>query len=233
MANIIYINDLRPNRDPEFIRTPIGYVANDSTSRPILGMGDKLQLDIPPLTAGDFGRIRSSIEGIDEFSWQQRDPSHPDLEFPEISNRSIYNYSDIDKGQIQYYIDTDFVNPFQPFFKDNNHLSFKEILPDRTIEYTRQAIVPIQRDTSLDPVYDQKLLRLENASIYSGSPMGKTFGRNEGGMQFSAAEARMGPNELYNPNQWFVDTQNQREDVQALQMRTMIRHNYAPAQLFS
>ncbi len=55
----------------------------------------------------------------------------------------------------------------------------------------------------------------------------------KGYLQFSAGEARMGPNKLYNPNQWFVDTQNQREDVQALQMRTIIRQNYAPAQLFS
>ncbi len=54
----------------------------------------------------------------------------------------------------------------------------------------------------------------------------------KGYLQFSAGEARMGPNKLYNPNQWFVDTQNQREDVQALQMRTIIRQNYAPAQLF-
>jgi hypothetical protein len=68
MANIIYINDLRANRDPNFIRTPIGYVANDSTSRPILGLGDKLQLDVPPQTAGEFGNIRASIEGSDEFS---------------------------------------------------------------------------------------------------------------------------------------------------------------------
>ncbi len=34
-------------------------------------------------------------------------------------------------------------------------------MPDRTIEYTRQAIVPIQKDTSLDPVYDQQLLKLK------------------------------------------------------------------------
>ncbi len=31
----------------------------------------------------------------------------------------------------------------------------------------------------------------------------------KGYLQFSAGEARMGPNKLYNPNQWFVDTQNQ------------------------
>ncbi len=37
----------------------------------------------------------------------------------------------------------------------------------------------------------------------------------KGYLQFSAGEARMGPNKLYNPNQWFVDTQNQREDVQS------------------
>ncbi len=67
-------------------------------------------------------------------------------------------------------------------------------------------------------------IKLENPSRYSGYPMGKGY------LQFSAGEARMGPNKLYNPNQWFVDTQNQREDVQALQMRTIIRQNYAPAQ---
>lgn len=214
MANIIYINDLRSNRDSDFTKTPIGYVANDSTSRPILGLGDKLELDVPPLTSGDFGNIRASIEGTNEFS---------DIESSE--NKTVYhNYSDVDKGQIQYYVDTNFVNPFQPFFKDNNHIVMKQIMPDRTIEYTRQAIVPIQKDTSLDPVYDQQLLKLENPSRYSGYPMGKGY------LQFSAGEARMGPNKLYNPNQWFVDTQNQREDVQALQMRTIIRQNYAPAQ---
>jgi hypothetical protein len=214
MANIIFINDLRANQDPGFIKTPIGYVADDSTSRPILGMGDMLELDKPPLTAGDFGNIRASIEGTDEFNYEK-------------DHDSIYNhYSDIDKGQVQYYIDTNFVNPFQPFFKDNNHLSFKQIMPDRTIEYTRQPIVPIQRDTSLNPLYDERLLKLENPSLYGGSPMGK------GGLNFTSAEARMGPNNLYNPNQWFVDSQNQREDIQALQMRTIIRHNYAPAQLF-
>ncbi len=68
MANIIYINDLRSNRDSDFTKTPIGYVANDSTSRPILGLGDKLELDVPPLTSGDFGNIRASIEGTNEFS---------------------------------------------------------------------------------------------------------------------------------------------------------------------
>ncbi len=51
----------------------------------------------------------------------------------------------------------------------------KQIMPDRTIEYTRQAIVPIQKDTSLDPVYDQQLLKLENPSRYSGYPMGKGY----------------------------------------------------------
>lgn len=243
MANIIYINDLRANIDPGFIRTPTGYVADDSTSRFILGLGDKMHLSTPPLTAGEFGRIRSSIEGTDE-EWGNRTlgngdwTSSPESEREEPyvnSSRTIYRtYSDVDKGQIQYYVDTDFVNPFQPFFKDNNHLNFKEVLPDRTIEYTRQATVPIQRDTSLDPVYDEKLEKLENSSLYSGySGHGSNFGKIRPYVtSFEADEARLGPNKLYNPNQWFVDTQNQREDIQALQMRTMIRHNYAPAQLF-
>ncbi len=38
---------------------------------------------------------------------------------------------------------------------------------------TRQAIVPIrEKDTRVDPVYDQQLLKLENPSRYSGYPLG-------------------------------------------------------------
>lgn len=221
---LIYLNDLSSNLDPGFIKTPLGFVADDSTSRPILGLGDKLNLDSPPLTAGDFGRLRSSIEGYDEFNTGR-------------IGKTIYrNYSEIDKGQIQYYIDTDFINPFTPFFKDTNHLSFKQQSRDRTIEYTREPIIPIQKNTSFNQVYGARLMKLENPAIYSGSPMGPAPARGNGGeiggLQFKAQEGRMGPNALDNPNQWFVDTQNQREDVQALQMRTMIRNNYAPAQLF-
>ncbi len=56
-------------------------------------------------------------------------------------------------------------------------------MPDRTIEYTRQAIVPIQKDTSLDPVYDQQCIKIRKSISYSGYPMGKDY------LQFSAGEA--------------------------------------------
>ncbi|CCV02561.1 hypothetical protein IIV31_189R [Armadillidium vulgare iridescent virus] len=223
MANIIYINDLRPNLDPTFIRTPVGFVADDSTSRPVLGLGQKLELDMPPLTAGEYGRIRASIEGTGEYDDVQEG----------IGTSSVYNhYSNIDKGQIQYYMDTDFINPFQPFFKDTNHISTKQILPDRTIEYLRQPIVPISRSSSLNPVYDEQLQKLENPYLNHGFPLGK------GPLQYGSAFVRMGEseggifNKLNSPNQWVVDTQNQREDIQALQMRTMIRQNYTPAEMY-
>ena len=32
--------------------------------------------------------------------------------------------------------------------------------------------------------------------------------------------------------QWFVDTQNQRKDIQALEMRTIVRQDYTPYTLF-
>ncbi len=54
MANIIYINDLRSNRDSDFTKNTNRICSNDSTSRPILGLGDKLELDVPPLTSGDL-----------------------------------------------------------------------------------------------------------------------------------------------------------------------------------
>ncbi len=75
-------------------------------------MGDKLELDVPPLTSGDFGNIRASIEGTNEFS---------DIESSE--NKTVYhNYSDVDKGSNTILVDTNFVNPFLTFFKDNNHI---------------------------------------------------------------------------------------------------------------
>ncbi len=37
----------------------------------------------------------------------------------------------------------------------------KQFMPARTMNIQEPAIVPIQKDTSLDPVYDQQLLKLE------------------------------------------------------------------------
>ncbi len=99
----------------------------------------------------------------------------------------------------------------------------KQIMPDRTIEYTRQAIVPIQKDTSLDPVYDQQLLKLENPSRYSGYPMGKGY------LQFSAGEARMGPNKLYNPNQCVCRYAKSKRRCTSFTNENNYKTNYAPA----
>lgn len=147
----------------------VRYIANDSTANFILGMGSKRRLDKPPYITTQC--LKDNINFIPRDEEEQR------------SNGPLC-YSDVKTGYIQYYIDTDFVNPFNQIFP-HNALTFKQISDDNTIEYTRQPYVPIS---------------------YQQSPK--------------------------ETNQWFHDTQNQREDIQALKMRTIIRHNYTPSKLF-
>lgn len=164
MANIILLNNLQRGYDPTFIKIPGFFVANDATARPILG-SEKLRLATPPLSSE---RAMSAIDGSDLFQ--------------ELDHRStVYtHYSDVDKGQIQYFIDTDRVDPFKSFM--GSHITMKRLSPNGIVEYTRQATNHLSSRQDV--------------------------------------------------NQWFIDTQLQREDIQALQMRPTIRSDYIPYKLF-
>lgn len=164
MATITNLNKF--NRDSNFTKTSArSYTANDSTSRFVLGLGQTMCTDIPPPTSGIFGNVYASIFG----------------DYVQHSSESIYDcYSKIDKGNIQYYIDTDFANPFRAFFGENNSVTFKQVLPNHTVDYSRQTTA-------------------DDNCIFK--------------------------------NQWFLDSQKQREDIQALQMKTILRNDYIPAQL--
>lgn len=166
---IIYLNDQFLNRDAHFQPTRYGYMALDSTSK-YPGVIETKFMDNPPFITPPS--IKGLIDGKDEF-------------LP-TNNHTIYDrYSKVDKGQVTYYIDTDFINPFTPLQLDWDALSMKHTNMDRTIDYTRIPNVSIQRANSLVPT-----------------------------------------------NQWTVDTQNQREDIQGLQLRTMVRNNFTPSELF-
>ncbi len=48
MANIIYITDLRSNRDSDFTNTPIGYCSKRFHFKTHTWLGRQLELDVPP-----------------------------------------------------------------------------------------------------------------------------------------------------------------------------------------
>jgi hypothetical protein len=198
---IVYVNNLQRSFDANFNKVPKcgccgGFIAKDPTSRFVLGQGDMIHLSTPPYN-GSLG-LKAAIDGNME---------------EEEENRGVWlNYSDINKGDIQYYVNTEFVNPFTRFFDDKNNLDFKQVLPDGTIEYSRQRVVPIQKASSFDSRFDQELLANRDPRIEHPNFLVSTTSNQ--------------------PNQEFVDSQNQREDIQALQLRTVVRHEFTPAFLF-
>jgi len=103
-------------RDLSFIPNHGMFKASDRTSKTILG-NDILIFKHPPLN--------SNISITDSINSLGND-----------NNTPIYsNYGHVDKGNINYYIDTGFVNPLMAVDSEFNNPAIKQILSDKTIVY--------------------------------------------------------------------------------------------------